>query len=245
MEMEQMARSSSFKLQSCDNYLARGTNLCLLMVQCVAEQGQEWCQDKLAGTDEERRQRYEDDQAAIKNVLEQTLQEVDGKVVGVMGFSLGGGVAAALLQRTQQLKLSSETGDGRAKAWGDLEFGVFLMGLPPAWYSGDFGDSLTKIKLPTVHVNGLRDPWLEPSQTLLTHYCEGSIDDHFRLEFDVGHEVNFTDEQHKCIVDAILNAAARGKESERLVTDSGTIKGDRLNWSYHKFNEAVYCLPSF
>ena len=181
-----------------------------------------WVRDNISGTKEERKKRFEDDQTAAAEALEKTLREFDAKVVGVMGFSIGGGVAAALLQRTQQTKPGNEGCHERAKAWCDLEFGVFLMGVPPARDADEFDDNLPKIRLPTVQVYGLRDPWLEKSRVLLKDYSEGSIEDHLTLEFDVGHEINFTDEQHKSIVDAILNAAERGKKLKDSTSNSVT-----------------------
>lgn len=172
-----------------------------------------WLKDNTRGSIEERAQRLEADRAVVADALSKALTEVTASVVGVMGFSFGACVAAALLQRTQRLRGSvNGIAYERVKACSDLEFGVFLMGLPPSLnFEGQEDHDSLKIRLPTIHVHGLRDPWLEDSRMLLEDYCDGRNEDNYTFEFDVGHEINFTDQQHRSLVDAILDVAGRGK----------------------------------
>ncbi|KAL0941512.1 citrinin biosynthesis oxidoreductase [Colletotrichum truncatum] len=133
-----------------------------------------------------------------------------GEWVGLMGFSQGAKISASLMY-TQQM-LQQKYGRRIASAGGSAnwKFGVLLAGRAPLivlddridpaqgvgdaaeasvtfsdWPNGTSQDHL--LRLPTIHVHGMKDPGLEQHRRLLKQYCEpGST----RLvEWDGNHRV--------------------------------------------------------
>jgi len=96
-------------------------------------------------------------------------------IVGVMGFSQGTIVASLLLLQAQW----------RDVRWSGLQFGVMLSGA----CREDFVQAFLgqKLRIPTVHVHGLRDPYLGSSRMLAKEvYCDKWAK---VLECDAGHHV--------------------------------------------------------
>jgi predicted esterase len=96
-------------------------------------------------------------------------------VVAVMGFSQGTIVASLLLLQAQW----------RDARWGNLRFGILLSGA----CREDFVSAFTgqKLKIPTVHVHGLEDPFLKSSRMLtreVFHPNSANV-----LEFNGGHHI--------------------------------------------------------
>lgn len=131
-----------------------------------------------------------DDDSAIEEVLYaietcKAADEGDGPWVGVLGFSQGAKVAASLLYDQQ---IRGEEGEEVAT---EYKFGVLLAGRSPLvslcersagpacvragaisegfWFEGV---SPHVLRLPTLHVHGLRDPGLHLHRRLLTQYCD-------------------------------------------------------------------------
>ncbi|RDL37720.1 uncharacterized protein BP5553_05153 [Venustampulla echinocandica] len=96
-------------------------------------------------------------------------------VVAVMGFSQGTVVASCLL-------LQSQFRDVR---WSGLRFGIMLSGA----CRDDLVTAFTgqKLKVQTVHVHGLRDPYLGSSRRLAAEVYHPSCAK--VMEFDVGHHI--------------------------------------------------------
>ena len=96
------------------------------------------------------------------------------EIVAVMGFSQGTIVASLLLLQAQW----------RDARWANLRFGILLSGA----CRDDFITAFTeqKLKLPTIHVHGLEDPFLMSSRKLQEVYHPKSAN---VLEFDGGHHI--------------------------------------------------------
>ena len=96
-------------------------------------------------------------------------------IIAVMGFSQGTIVASLLLLQAQW----------RDARWANLRFGILLSGA----CREDFVTAFTgqKLKLPTVHVHGLEDPFLGSSRMLQQEvYHPNSTN---VLEFNGGHHI--------------------------------------------------------
>lgn len=157
--------------------------------------------------------------------------EGTGPWVGLMGFSQGAKVSAALLY-DQQLQAKNGTDTG-LPAW---KFAVLLAGRAPlvslsaaskdckalvdaAEISEGFTsvepeawDGYEKLKLPTIHVHGLTDPGLHLHRRLLDQYCEG--DDARRvIEWEGEHRVPIKSKDVERIVEEIMKV---GKETSAI-----------------------------
>ncbi|EFQ35725.1 citrinin biosynthesis oxidoreductase CtnB [Colletotrichum graminicola] len=118
-----------------------------------------------------------------------------GEWVGLLGFSQGAKVSASLLYTQQMLK--EKYGKRIASAGGaaDWKFGVLLAGRAPLivlddridapqgvgdaaeasvdyhdWPNGLSNDHV--LKVPTIHIHGLKDPGLQHHRRLLKQYCQ-------------------------------------------------------------------------
>ncbi|KAL1966315.1 hypothetical protein VTN77DRAFT_4668 [Rasamsonia byssochlamydoides] len=171
-----------------------------------------WVRESYRGTAEEKIKAFQRDERAAEQAVEKALEGVTDKVVGVMGFSVGGGMCTGLLQKRQRMLAGDDLpGDeNTAKAWKDLQFGILLMGTPPSWFESEMLDDPDPIRLPTVHVHGLRDPWLVQSRILFHRCFERNVDKSPLLELDVGHEIQYTESDYEKIVSAIMDVARRG-----------------------------------
>lgn len=141
---------------------------------------------------------------ALAAALRQRL-EPGSTVVGVMGFSAGAALATELLLRKQRGDYVSEAADGADAAWRDLRFGVLLNGVPPPWRGRGQGE---RVWLPTVHLHGLQDPWLEASRVLLNDFFERARAQ--VLEFSGGHHLPREVVENEKLKTLIIEAAAKG-----------------------------------
>ena len=144
-----------------------------------------------------------------------------GEWVGILGFSQGAKVAGSLLLRQQGRGGRGESGRGR------FRFAVLMAGRgplvslrPDGRVGPGLGDAAQitgvsspwpgrrgehALRLPTIHVHGLRDPGLEMHRQLLEQHCEeGSA----RLvEWDGGHRVPIKKADVAAVVDQIRDVA--------------------------------------
>ncbi|KAK2068189.1 hypothetical protein P8C59_002846 [Phyllachora maydis] len=139
-----------------------------------------------ADDDDGARPTHDEVIGAVDESLARAVREDDGRgatgpVVGVLGFSQGGKLAASLLMREQ---LRRETGQG----WegGGYRFAVVMAGRAPVVLMtpglGSAGpahplggvpyEGGRLLRLPTIHVHGLADPGLEMHRELLHEWCE-------------------------------------------------------------------------
>ncbi|PSS22193.1 hypothetical protein M430DRAFT_98819 [Amorphotheca resinae ATCC 22711] len=118
----------------------------------------------------------------LLNRIAQEQRAKDGRgFVGVLGFSQGARLAAGLLLEQQQLG-----GTGGGLDCGEFAFGILCNGVcPPLTSSASAHTQKIKIKIPTLHVIGLEDPWREESRKLMTDYCDPKYA--VCLQFGVGH----------------------------------------------------------
>ncbi|OJD09768.1 hypothetical protein ACJ73_10099 [Blastomyces percursus] len=162
--------------------------------------------------------------ARTVELLEKTMREQierDGKgFVGVIGFSMGGRMAAGLLLE-QQLRLNAKSTDGNGDVNGaeghGFKFGVFICATSPPitklydlldHESGDGkGDKITlpQIDIPTLHILGNEDPWVEPGELLATTHFSPAKRTVHRL--DMAHHLPAQPKDNMQLVEGILNMA--------------------------------------
>lgn len=149
-------------------------------------------------------------------MIEDDAKGATGEWVGILGFSQGAKVAGSLLLRQQERScrvrfrfavliagrgpLVSLKPDGRVGP--GLSDAGQIMGASSPW-KGRRGEHV--LRLPTIHVHGIRDPGLEHHRQLLEqHSEEGSA----RLvEWDGGHRVPIKKKDVAAVVDEIRNVA--------------------------------------
>ena len=172
----------------------------------------------------------------IENAVEaDDLEGADGPWVGLLGFSQGAKVAASMLFR-QQVRATKL---GVQAAGSDWRFAVLLAGraplvsfepelvmnkalvdasqisegfanIPDDWSLAG-GDHI--LKLPTVHVHGLKDPGLHLHRRLMNQYCDPEST---RLvEWDGEHRVPIKKTDVEAVVEKILD----------LAKETGVLKG--------------------
>ncbi|EGE78113.1 hypothetical protein RJZ56_005188 [Blastomyces dermatitidis] len=170
--------------------------------------------------------------ARTVELLEKTMREQverDGRgFVGIIGFSMGGRMAAGLLLE-QQLRLNSGNADGNGDANGNgngnengveghgFKFGVFICATSPPitklhdlldHESGDGkGDkiALPQIDIPTLHILGNKDPWVDPGELLATTHFSSAKRTVRRL--DMGHHLPAQQKDNMQLVEGILDMA--------------------------------------
>ncbi|KIW04141.1 uncharacterized protein PV09_04949 [Verruconis gallopava] len=175
-----------------------------------------------------------DAETAVEEIhyqLKQAMEEDDriggtGNWVGLMGFSQGAKVSAALLY-DQQLQAAAGTSTGLPQ-W---KFAILLAGRAPlvslssasagckalvdaaeisegfATVDPEVWNGYEKLKLPTVHVHGLKDPGLHLHRRLLEQYCEpGSTT---VVEWEGEHRVPIKTKDVEKVVAAIFDVAKR------------------------------------
>ncbi|KAG4413302.1 hypothetical protein IFR04_013562 [Cadophora malorum] len=97
--------------------------------------------------------------------------EYDEPFVGVMGFSQGAGMAASLLLLAQQARNRGET-----SYWSSLQFGALFNGTSDCleWQAHRSSKQYEEdmIRIPTVQVHGLMDPWLNSGRMMLDRFFD-------------------------------------------------------------------------
>ena len=169
---------------------------------------------------------------AIEAAIEAAMIEDDakgatGEWVGVLGFSQGAKVAASLLLRQQRMADRGERWKSRL-ATARFRFAVLMAargplvslepdrgvmpGLGDAAHLSNVGvthwEGRTQqhiLRLPTIHVHGMRDPGLELHRQLLELYCE---EESVKLvEWDGNHRVPIKKHDVAAVVKQILDVA--------------------------------------
>ena len=171
-----------------------------------------------------------DDRIAVKAIeahLEAAIKEDDrrgatGEWVGLLGFSQGAKMCASLLLRQQ---VRTDKGFSKQDVGSNYRFAVLLAGRAPLvsldtdlidsprlCHASQLGGTefpfhgLIRdehlLRLPTLHVHGLRDPGLELHRQMLDEYCE---EESARLvEWDGDHRVPIKSHDVTLLVDRIL-----------------------------------------
>lgn len=126
---------------------------------------------------------------AVRNYLKDILTTNRGTdFVGVMAFSTGCNIATGLLLERQGLE----------ELWGEcpsFQFALLFCGtrsaslttlLPTSWTTEESGPLLTVMQVPSVHIHGLRDPYLLQSRKLFKDtFSSGG--NSVCIEFPCGH----------------------------------------------------------
>lgn len=148
-----------------------------------------------------------------------------GPWVGLLGFSQGAKLSASLLFR-QQIRAAKL---GRAKAGSDWKFAVLMAGrapivnLEPSLFASSMLSAPSQIglsdrpdlvemmkgehvlKIPTIHVHGLKDPGLHLHRELLEDYCDP--DTTRLIEWNGEHRVPLKGTDVQPLIDQILDVA--------------------------------------
>ena len=164
------------------------------------------------------------DESILAAMKESDRQGATGKWVGVLGFSQGAKIAASLLLRQQALT----TKYGKAFAPTTFKFGVTMAGRAPlvaleSWLFDDpaipnaseismqpvQGSGTTcrdenLLRLPTIHVHGLKDPGLSMHRAVLEGFCAGEAAARV-VEWDGAHRVPIKTKDVQPVIDAILD----------------------------------------
>ncbi|KAK8108962.1 hypothetical protein PG984_014763 [Apiospora sp. TS-2023a] len=177
-----------------------------------------------------------DSEAAIRAIdesveaarLQDDFKGATGDWVGILGFSQGAKVAASLLLRQQMQREQERSEVSRHHLSGHYAFGILLAGrgplvaLDPTLPSdglvdaAELGvpgetpalcDDAPRLRVPTIHVHGLRDPGLGLHQQLLTEMC--APDCARLIEWDGDHRVPVRSKDVEAIVVEILAMAKR------------------------------------
>lgn len=166
--------------------------------------------------------------AEIDNSLQRAIDDDDsygatGEWIGLLGFSQGAKMSASLLFRQQK-------GTEKAKSVNNFRFAVLLAGRGPLvsldpefcmtmafhdaaalslgphqsnFPDGEKHDNV--LRIPTLHVHGLKDPGLEHHRQFLKEYCgEGSTT---LIEWDGDHRVPLKQKDVVTVVEQILDLA--------------------------------------
>ncbi|KAJ4248696.1 hypothetical protein NW762_012534 [Fusarium torreyae] len=150
-------------------------------------------------------------EAAAEMIRNQTRRAMDndpgtGEWVGILGFSQGAKIAASLLWTQQQVTEQF----GAEEALTQFKFGILMAGRAPLitldhrlqhpppivdaallssefkdWPESNKGDHV--LRIPTLHVHGLRDPGMDHHKILLNNYCETGTTT--LVEWDGGHRI--------------------------------------------------------
>ncbi|KAF5238274.1 hypothetical protein FAUST_5641 [Fusarium austroamericanum] len=125
-----------------------------------------WVSDDKTLAPEDKIMEEENAIAYIKSFMVQ-----HGPFAGILGFSQGARATASILIEQQQRPFTH-----------DNLFGVFFCGTFPPFVS-----ETPEIQIPTVHIQGLTDPYLEESEMLLNHCTKQSV--RRVIKFDGGHHM--------------------------------------------------------
>ncbi|KAJ6786653.1 hypothetical protein PWT90_03593 [Aphanocladium album] len=150
--------------------------------------------------------------STISNAVYAALQADDfagatGPVVGLLGFSQGAKMAGSLLLREQD-KLETEMFAGYGQLLPEYQFAVLLAGRAPlVKFDEDTQDWCRPptLRLPTLHVHGLRDKGLHMHRDLLRLHC--ARDSTRLMEWDGDHRVPIKTKDVSRLVREILDMA--------------------------------------
>jgi predicted esterase len=157
----------------------------------------------------------------------------NGEWVGLLGFSQGAKVCASLLY-TQQY-CSTALGKGTLHALPTFRFAVLIAGRPPLVWLDDESDVPTglidaatpltanlsglpaipmtgRLRLPTLHVHGLKDPGLRLHRELLRRCCDAQSVE--VLEWDGAHQVPIKPGDVRALAERILKLVKTTVRSE-------------------------------
>ncbi len=148
-----------------------------------------------------------------------------GEWVGLIGFSQGAKLAFSMLLENQLHHEEDPSATGFVGA--NWKFGIIMAGRAPPYslsdrtmYSKDFtrpgelpqefddyaaSKVKDKLRIPTLHVHGLRDPGLELHRNLLRYFCDPASAE--LVEWDGGHRIPFKSGDVKLVTDGILRTA--------------------------------------
>ena len=134
----------------------------------------------------------------LKEVIEEQEESTGRGFSGVMGFSQGAKLAAGLLLHQQQC------GDWNTS----LRFAVLLNSVePPIRLAPQLAYAIQPIQTPSVHVIGLKDPYVDGSRTMATEYFEK--DSASVIELNIGHHLPTVNSQNEVIADEIRKVYQR------------------------------------
>ncbi|CZT02535.1 uncharacterized protein RAG0_09653 [Rhynchosporium agropyri] len=140
----------------------------------------------------------------LRNAL-MDIDEYDEPFVGVMGFSQGAGMAASLLLLAQQARNRSEK-----CYWSSLQFGIMFNGTADCleWQSHRSIEEVRDdvIRIPTVQVHGLADPWLKNGRMMLG--CFFAAETVNLIEFNGAHHLIPDEEGTRRLAEAIKEMSA-------------------------------------
>ncbi|MCJ1271753.1 hypothetical protein MMC22_011658 [Lobaria immixta] len=172
-----------------------------------------------------------DNESAIAEIEDSLTNAMDadqgtGKWVGLIGFSQGAKLAFSVLLENQLRHQENPWAPGFAGVkW---EFGVIMAGRAPPYslshrtarsknyvrpgelaqeheydYAAcEFSD---KLRIPTLHVHGMRDPGLKLHQHLLRYFCDPA--NTRTIEWDGGHRIPFRPADVELVTDGIFKIA--------------------------------------
>ncbi|KAL0930004.1 citrinin biosynthesis oxidoreductase [Colletotrichum truncatum] len=140
-----------------------------------------------------------------------------GEWVGILGFSQGANVAASILYRQQSYGVTSFRFAVLFAGRGPLVWlmpelpqphGLIDAATPfthpaPAWIT--LGSTEHILRLPTIHVHGLKDPGLDRHRDLLRDYCDPL--QATLLEWEGGHRMPIKSKDVEVVVQQIMKAA--------------------------------------
>ncbi|KAL2069859.1 hypothetical protein VTL71DRAFT_14538 [Oculimacula yallundae] len=133
-----------------------------------------------------------------KKLIADVLARRDKNIVGIIGFSQGAKLAAGVC--LEQQILASKTAD--VKKLGLLKFAVFLNGTSPPLTSMLTAEEKGElIRIPSLHVVGLQDPWREESRALWGNSFDAKSAK--LIEFDLGHRLPTAEKDTAAIVNEI------------------------------------------
>ena len=150
-----------------------------------------------------------------------------GEWVGLIGFSQGAKLAVSMLLDYQLRQIEDPSATGFAGA--QWKFGIIMAGRAPPYslsektidnehyvrlnelpreYDYEPSELQDKLRIPTLHVHGLRDPGLDLHRHLLRDFCDPASAT--LIEWDGGHRIPFKSSDVKLITDGILKVAKVG-----------------------------------
>ncbi|KAJ6134466.1 hypothetical protein N7523_000788 [Penicillium sp. IBT 18751x] len=191
-----------------------------------------WLRDqRMSGVWTSREVAAEIDAALALAMVADDATGATGEWVGLLGFSQGAKVAASILYRQQRCGMTrfqfAVLFAGRGPlVWlmPDLPLPHGLVGAAtpfthtsPAWLNR--GSNEHMLRLPTIHVHGLRDPGVDGHRDLLREYCDPL--QATLLEWDGDHRMPIKSREVEIIVQQIHKLAQETDASSPMTSFSG------------------------